>query len=185
MFDNIGGKIKGLAKFIYWVGFIISVIAGISILLGGASISNSFGVSGLPVFFVGLAVIAIGSLLSWVGSLTLYGFGELVENSTYCAEALKIQKGTLRDIRESISDINQAGPANTDPETIGTEEEKFEMPKFPPRPVAPGPRSDIYGWKLSEDEKFVFCPVCNERYSVDYMKTRNSCKECGAIRKKV
>lgn len=107
MFDNIGGKIKGMAKFFCWVGIIISVIAGIFILIGGASINYSFGVSGVPMYFVGLAVIAIGSLLSWLGSLTLYGFGELVENSTYCAEALKIQKGTLRDISESISDINQ------------------------------------------------------------------------------
>ena len=74
-------------------------------------------------YFVGLAVIAIGSLLSWVGSLTLYGFGELVENSTICAEALKIQKGTLRDIRESISDINQASLANT-----GAKGEKPQTP---------------------------------------------------------
>ena len=29
MFENIGGKIKGLAKVVCWIGIILSVITGI------------------------------------------------------------------------------------------------------------------------------------------------------------
>ena len=36
--------------------------------------------------FVGILVIAIGSLFSWVGSFCLYGFGELIEKTTEIAE---------------------------------------------------------------------------------------------------
>lgn len=64
MFDNIGGKIKGFAKVVAWLGIILSVIIGfLSIETGG------------------ILIIIIGSVSSWVGSFVLYGFGQLVENS--------------------------------------------------------------------------------------------------------
>ncbi|MBR4120296.1 MAG: hypothetical protein IKT95_00910 [Spirochaetales bacterium] len=69
MFENIGGKIKGLAKVICWIGIICCVIIGI------IAISEDDGLAGV-------IIIVAGSLLSWVGSFVLYGFGELVENSS-------------------------------------------------------------------------------------------------------
>ena len=35
MFSNIGGKIKGLAKFFCWLGIIASVIAGVGMMILG------------------------------------------------------------------------------------------------------------------------------------------------------
>lgn len=67
MFANAGGKIKAVAQVLTWIGIIGSVIGGISL------ISTSF--------IAGLLTAGIGSLLSWVSALALYGFGELVENS--------------------------------------------------------------------------------------------------------
>ena len=79
MFENIGGKIKGLAKVICWIGIIISVIFGVFFwLIDPYVLDIERGVQ----FFIGLIIIAIGSLLSWVGSFVLYGFGELVDNSS-------------------------------------------------------------------------------------------------------
>ena len=37
----------------------------------------------------GILVILFGSLFSWLGSLAMYGFGELVENSTILANEVK------------------------------------------------------------------------------------------------
>ncbi len=68
MFDNIGGKIKKLAKFICIVGIIISIITGIVMIS-----SNMAG--------AGFLTMIVGALMSWVGTFVLYGFGELVENS--------------------------------------------------------------------------------------------------------
>ena len=72
MFDDIGGKIKTVAKVVCWVGIIMSVITGIVLI----STANT----------VGILTIIVGSLGSWIGSFTLYGFGELIEKTTEIAE---------------------------------------------------------------------------------------------------
>lgn len=75
MFTNIGSKIKGLATFVCWAGIVLSVIGGISTISIGSR--GYYGGSGvLP----GLIMIVIGSIASWLGSLVLYGFGQLVED---------------------------------------------------------------------------------------------------------
>lgn len=71
MFQNIGGKIKLVVKFFCWIGIITSIILGIVIMNGRSEFAGIMG-----------AVVAIvGSLLSWLGSILIYGFGQLVENS--------------------------------------------------------------------------------------------------------
>ena len=67
MFANVGGKIKAVAQVLTWIGIIGSVIGGLSMMNAN--------------FIIGILTAVVGSLLSWVGSLALYGFGELVENS--------------------------------------------------------------------------------------------------------
>lgn len=78
MFDDIGGKIKGLASFICWAGIIACVILGIVMIVNATSGYRTDS----AMVFLGIVTIIVGSLLSWVGSFVLYGFGELVENST-------------------------------------------------------------------------------------------------------
>ena len=85
MFDNIGGKIKGLAKFFCWLGIIASVIGGIAIIVAGAQMNSyyySYSSSVITTAILsGIAVMVFGSLISWIGSFLLYGFGQLVDNS--------------------------------------------------------------------------------------------------------
>ena len=64
LFDNIGAKIKTVAK----IFFIIEVIA---------AIITSFLLSN---FIVGLLIVIGGFVVAWLSSLTLYGFGDLIEN---------------------------------------------------------------------------------------------------------
>ncbi len=71
MFDNIGKKIKIFAQAIAWIGIALSVVFG---LASGA------GSSGLGF----LLITPIGCLLSWLLSLVLYGFGELID----CAQRI-------------------------------------------------------------------------------------------------
>lgn len=80
MFENIGGKIKGLAKFICWVGIVICVIAGIIMFVQAGEAYSSAERTVLVI--TGLAIIIVGSLMSWIGSFLLYGFGELVESTS-------------------------------------------------------------------------------------------------------
>lgn len=70
MFDNIGGKIKTLAKVVCWIGIIACIITGIVLMATDEDL-----------ILVGILTVVVGSLLSWVSSFILYGFGQLVENS--------------------------------------------------------------------------------------------------------
>lgn len=96
MFSNIGGKIKVLAKVLCWIGIIASIVIGLLLINGNALMSMLFrtldvegdlpdiaavavGSAGI---ISGVSTIIIGSLLSWVNSFVLYGFGELVANSS-------------------------------------------------------------------------------------------------------
>lgn len=86
MFNNIGSKIKSYAKVIFWIGVVLSIIAGIAIIgIAFASSSSVYAPFSFGRFFAGLifAIIAvcIGVLISWINVLVLYGFGVLVENS--------------------------------------------------------------------------------------------------------
>ena len=74
MFNNIGRKIKMLAKCMCWLGIIASVISGIAIISEDSYYNSTI----VP----GILVAVGGSFLSWIGSFFTYGFGELVENSS-------------------------------------------------------------------------------------------------------
>ena len=72
MFNNIGNKIKTYAEVISWIGIIASIITGIVIMLTIAT---------FQAIFLGLLICIIGSLLCWISSFVLYGFGQLIENT--------------------------------------------------------------------------------------------------------
>ena len=85
MFNNIGEKIKTLAIIITILGIVASVISGIAFIV--SSIVDSYDVSRLAAgIILGVLTMVVGSLLSWISSFLLYGFGELIENSTIIKE---------------------------------------------------------------------------------------------------
>ncbi len=67
MYDKIGSKIKGLAKVIFIVEAIVTVITGIALISSDVDI--------------GILVIALGPIIAWVSSWLLYGFGELIDKA--------------------------------------------------------------------------------------------------------
>ena len=99
MFDNIGRKIKVLAKVICWIGIIASIIAGI---IYWAGIANLYKKSWIDVL-IGLLIIVGGSLFSWIGSLTTYAIGEIAENTAAMLGRTKQVPTTNRvaEIRET------------------------------------------------------------------------------------
>lgn len=76
MFDNIGGKIKSLAKTIFIIETIICIIGGLVMLTEGSDEAMIYGV----------ITIIVGPLTAWVSSWLLYGFGELIEKTCEIAE---------------------------------------------------------------------------------------------------
>ena len=77
MFKNIGGSLKALAKIVFWVGLIASIICGI------CAWSDWWLFDGFLNFLVfGIAP----AVFFYVTSMLIYGFGELVENSQILAQ---------------------------------------------------------------------------------------------------
>lgn len=116
MYDNIGGKIKAFAKVICIIGIVISCLVGFLAILGTLSASSavssyssraSSNLAGAGIIG-GLLYAGLGSLISWLSTLVLYGFGHLVETQEQSAYALEQIRVELR--RSSKPDsISPAG----------------------------------------------------------------------------
>ena len=99
MFTNIGHKLMAVAKFLFWIGAILSIIVGIIIMASGTVVVNpvnvGFDYGAEPqrtnAIIPGILIIVVGILGSWIGSLVLYGFGKLVEDN---GEMRKIMEKT-------------------------------------------------------------------------------------------
>ena len=74
-FDNIGAKIKGLAKTCFVVETIAAIFTGIGLMA-----------SDDDMILIGLLVIVAGPFVAWVGSWLLYGYGELIERTCEIAD---------------------------------------------------------------------------------------------------
>ena len=90
MYNNIGGKIKGLAKGLFFSVLVLSVVAG------GILIMTENLILGLP-------ILIAGPLCTWISSWFLYGFGEIIctlqaieENTRGSALSLKKQEKTAK-----------------------------------------------------------------------------------------
>ena len=82
MYNNIGANIKILAQVIAWVGIIGSVITGFILIAQGAD--SYYG--GEVLVGIGIGILLVGSLMSWISSWFMYGFGELIEKTTEIAK---------------------------------------------------------------------------------------------------
>jgi len=74
LFDNIGHKTKTMAFIIFILGFIASSLYGIYIMYEGEE------------FLLGLLIWVIGTLVFWATSIFIYGFGELIDNTSQIVE---------------------------------------------------------------------------------------------------
>lgn len=109
MFDNIGGKIKTVAATIAWLGIIGSIIIGIIII---AEANDSYYPSATETLS-GWLVIIVGSLSSWVSSFTLYGFGQLIENTDAIFSEMESIRHITSKYVSNVSDKTQSSSNDT------------------------------------------------------------------------
>ena len=98
MFQNIGKKIKTLAVVVCWIGIAGSVIGGIVMCAVGADLSGGDLLIGL-----GLPLIFLGPLFSWIGSFVLYGYGDMI------TRIRRIEKKLYGQENEEEEKSNSAG----------------------------------------------------------------------------
>lgn len=70
MFENVGEKIKGYAKGLFIVQFVMYAIGGI------VTLAVADGEPGLII--AGLVMLGLGWAIAWLNSVFIYGFGELI-----------------------------------------------------------------------------------------------------------
>lgn len=108
MFENIGEKIKVLAKVLTGVGIAICTILGIRLITSDRVV-------------IGFLVILLGIPVSWAASFVLYGFGELVDSCQTIARQLS------REERDGHRFRPEPGPSVVDrwvSEGLITEEDR-------------------------------------------------------------
>ena len=89
MFENIGGKIKGLAKICCIIGMVAYILLGCALIFAGNVIN-------------GIVMVVGGCLVSWIASLAVYGFGELIETTAD-------NNYQLHEIEKSLRQLTQEG----------------------------------------------------------------------------
>lgn len=122
MFDNIGGKIKTLAGVTCALGMIASVCGAAALWTQNSRYT--------PTIFLGVLVLGLGCLGSWVGSFFTYGFGQLIENTdnihTDNMEIQRLLKKQNEDSTDSTSAVHRASTNTSkrwDNESTPTNEE--------------------------------------------------------------
>ncbi|MBE6776652.1 MAG: hypothetical protein E7542_00860 [Ruminococcaceae bacterium] len=80
MYNNISGKIKSLAKFLFGLFAMLGIASGLVLLFIGLTESvNDFIISGI-------ITIIVVPIIAWISTWLLYGFGELIEKTCIIAE---------------------------------------------------------------------------------------------------
>ena len=115
-YENIGGKIKGLAKWIFAIEAIAAIITAFVLFFADDSL-----------IIVGIITLVCGPIIAWIGSWILYAFGELVEKTsdnerntrnilgtlTGTYEKKTLKKFTETPVKDIFAGVRENGSANT------------------------------------------------------------------------
>ena len=154
-FEKIGEKIKGLARTLFVIEAIVSMIMGISLMVTHETL-----------IFPGILVIVLGPVFAWISSWLLYGFGEIIDKLT------KIEENT----RACLPPKETAAPADASAENIVTADEAKPVCIVPEEEVNP-----VYvvpedaGYTIVEGKE-ISCNKCGCRQKIG----RSSCWNCDA-----
>ena len=88
MYDNIGRKIKGLAKAIFIAQGISMAITGIVLMCIDEDL-----------ILYGVLTLILGPIFAWISSWLLYGFGELIDKVS------SIERNTRDEANETASNL--------------------------------------------------------------------------------
>lgn len=131
MWNNIGRKIKTLAKVFFWIETaltIISYIVSVVVIATNRNYNRYYGSGELAgIILLGLLVVLLLILFYWLGSFLLCGFGQLIESSeqtslnTYrvleqnerMLQMIYNNGGMLNQIREQTAQAQPSGRDST------------------------------------------------------------------------
>ena len=89
LYQNIGGKVKGLAKAIFLVEAVATIIAGLGLLFTNEDF-----------VLYGVLTLVCGPVVAFVSSWVLYAFGDLVED----VRAIRNNEGTTEEKAKRLAE---------------------------------------------------------------------------------
>ncbi len=97
MFENSGNKIKVIAKVMFYIDVIVSIIAAIVyFVLSGITESASE----VRLYIVlGFSILIAGPVISWIINVFIYGYGELIDKTCKIDQKLS-SKQTVEKVEE-------------------------------------------------------------------------------------
>lgn len=98
MFKNIGGKIKGLAALVCWLGIIASVLAAVGMWAAGHIV-------------VAILILIVGCFASWISSFYAYALGTITENSDKQVAVLTKLYEEQKALNEQLSRMKDSSNA--------------------------------------------------------------------------
>ena len=167
MYDDVGRKIKVIAKVACWGGIVFFVIIGFQAGSLLEEITGEFNIG----IFLGAAIG--GSFLSWLLSLFLYGFGELIENTNSIARRFE-EISIVSETKHIKENNNEQIPLAYKVNGPGKAEKEIELKKVDIK-IAADTDTDEY--------LDVECPYCNEKlaFTKQFLAEtdRLTCPMCG------
>lgn len=106
---NSGAVIQGIAKVFMWIGIVGSAILAMS---AGLAVGSSNVLLGL---LIGVVIIGIGALISWLSTRLLQGFGELVQYAAETASYLKVLAAAQQPAKPFYQAASTAPPSTSKP----------------------------------------------------------------------
>lgn len=171
MFSNIGGKLKKLAVILAVLGIIASVISGL-VTMAGISSMRMYGSYGIGYsagrIVAGLLIIAVGFLISWVGTMGMYGLGELIERTVQTEEHTRVLADEVRALRKQGIACNLS-TGDSKPAAAPSVSTTVSTPSAPSVSSTQTSDSSTDMWRCGK------CGVMNTSTAI-------SCKNCGTYR---
>lgn len=113
MYNNVGRTIMTVARIITWLGIIVSFILFCLTLSDGDGVRNRLA----------FVILIIGCIGSWLSSLILYGFGQLIENSDIIAKKYGNESLPSNENKDNISNEKTANNTVVD---VSVEKERLK-----------------------------------------------------------
>lgn len=141
MYDNMDKKLKGAAKLILIGGAILYGIGGIAYMI-------------VDSFFVGLFVMVVGILITWISTWAMYSLGEVLENTKSLMDKVDQMSKTIANltnqdvIDEQYNPINQTSNYQ---QRDNTPQSTYISPKIEEKPIVKSknlqePQDDGFGF---------------------------------------
>ncbi len=167
MFDNIGRKIMPLAQVVCWIGIVGCVITGTVLLFIDEDL-----------VLTGILLAVFGSLLSWIGSFFLYGFGQLIDNTDTIVgqNRLLIKNGSQKE-QPAQSDRMNAAEYSAAPTPGPQSNAAFDSaaPTLGPQAKAADESASGDAVEVEVVDNLIICPACGFRQ----LPSRTRCWKCG------